>query len=29
MELPPHRIGFHSNADEIIGLEHLQRLLFC
>jgi hypothetical protein len=27
MKLAAHRISLHPNADQIIGLEHLQRLL--
>ena len=27
MQLAAHRVGFHADADQVIGLEHLERLL--
>jgi len=28
MQLSPDRVGFHADANQVIGLEHLQGLLF-
>ena len=28
MQLAAHRVGFHADADQVVGLKHLQRLLF-
>ena len=28
MQLPAHRVGFHADADQVIGTKHLERLFF-
>jgi hypothetical protein len=29
MQLAPHRIGFHANADQVVRGEAIKRLLAC